>query len=214
MSKCIRGVDMEEVDYLDFSDIVIPPVTFYAKFDPLTGRVLSVGPKAAFFNEQNKMPIDEDIARKIISGEMSLQSCVVNIAEGDLEIAEVKALHKIDDVLHRIPEDKFAEYEFVDLAVSYIKSDSKLVFELSEDHQGTRKSETGKKKRKITWSGETILNFYITDYNDPNVLFQRVEFKLTDVVGKTFEVSLIKDLPNKFSIYTRRLFKNYILEKK
>jgi hypothetical protein len=205
---------MEEIDFLDFSDIVIPPVTFYAKFDPLSGRVLSVGPKSAFFNEKHIMPIDEDIARKIISGEMSLRSCVVNIAEGDLEIAEVKALHKIDDVLHRIPEDKFAEYDTVDVAVVYLKENNSLVFELSEEHQGTRKSKVEGKKRKVTWSGETLFNFYITDYNDPNVLYQRVEFKLTDIVGKTLEVDLVSEIPDKFSVYTRRLFKNYILEKK
>lgn len=205
---------MEEVDFFDFSDVEIPPVTFCASYDSLSGRLLSVGPKAAFFGKENIIPIDEDIAKKIINGEMSLRSCVVNLAEGELEISEVRSLHKIDDVLHRIPEDKFAESDSADLFVTYIEESQELIFALSEEHQGVRKSAVPKKKRKVTWGGETVLHFYVTDYNDPNVLHQRIEFTVTDLIGKTLVVKLECEFDGRFSIYTRRLFKNYILEKK
>jgi hypothetical protein len=55
------------------------------------------------------------------------------------------------------------------------------------------------------------MNFLITDYNDPNVLYKPFTIKISDLVGKKFVLKNL-ELPTKFSVYTRRLFKNYVLE--
>jgi hypothetical protein len=66
-------------------------------------------------------------------------------------------------------------------------------------------------QRKIYWDGETVMNFLITDYNDPNILHKMISLKISDLIAasKTFR-SL--DLPETFSVYTRRIFKNYVIE--
>jgi len=68
------------------------------------------------------------------------------------------------------------------------------------------------KQRNIVWDGDTTLNFFITDYNDPNLLFQIIYVKIKDLVGKAH---VIKNIDYEtFSVYTRRLFKNYVIQYK
>lgn len=203
---------MEEAIIYDFDNIVMPKTEFMAKFDPRTGSILSVGPSVAFENDEHKLPIDEEIALMIIEGKMALTSCSINIDEGRVEISEVKSLFKIDDVLHRIIDRSFAKDTEVDLLVSYSKKQRIFKFALSEDLGGTYKNKSRKKLRKTVWNGETNMQFYVTDYNDPNVLYQKIELSLADIKGKEVVINQDVELPADFSIYTRRLFKNYILE--
>ena len=37
----------------------------------------------------------------------------------------------------------------------------------------------------IVWDGDTQMNFFITDYNDPNVLYQIISVKIKDLIGKS-----------------------------
>lgn len=205
---------MEEMILDDFSDIKIAPVEFMATFDHHTGAVIAVGPSIAFENEQYKLPIDAEIAISIIEGKTPLTSCVVNIAENQVEISETKTLFKIDDVLHRITESKFADFDIVDVCVT--QNSNEFVFELSKELGGTRENpaQQSKKQRKLVWGGETTLYFFVTDYNDPNVLHQNIQFSLDDLNGKSVTVKKVDDLPTDFSVYTRRLFKNYMIEAK
>ena len=89
-----------------------------------------------------------------------------------------------------------------------------LKFQLTEEFYGTKKMPEKYQpviKRNVLWSGETEMNFLITEYNDPNILFKMISFKVSELVGKT---KIFKNItcPERFSIYTRRIFKNYILE--
>ena len=205
---------MEEVVEYGFSDIEIPKTEFMAKFNPETGAVISVGPAIAFENEVNKVPIDEEIALRIIEGTMLLSNCVVNIDENQVEISEVKSLFKIDDVLHRVIEQKFFDSDQIDVFVSYSKNGKFFKFSLAESLGGKYKNPpnpTAKKNRKTIWGGETLMQFYITDYNDPNILYKVIDVSLDDLKGKDFKVACKEPIPGRFSVYTRRLFKNYVL---
>jgi len=95
----------------------------------------------------------------------------------------------------------------------YIKYDSKLAvlkIEMSTEFGGTRKTRAGIKKRNFVWAGDTEMQFFITEYNDPNLLFEVVTVTINDLIGK---YKLITDFNYpKFSVYTRRLFKNYVIE--
>lgn len=206
---------MEEmIEFEDFvKNIQLPELTYSATFNPTTGAVISVGPSHAFVNEQNKISLDRETAEQIIDGTIKVNSCFVDITGGKLEIAEIQSVYKIDDVLHRIIEKKWSAITKPEIYISYDRIKKTLTVELTEEYFGTKK--VPKKyhpisKRKVIWSGETEMSFLITDYNDPNILYKMVSLTVSDLVEKK---KIFKDieLPDRFSVYTRRIFKNYVL---
>ena len=205
---------MEEIIDFDnwFTNFKLPPVKFVAVFNPDTGAVVSVGPSHAFKDQKHKISIDKELAESIINAEIKINNCIVDINSNTLEVAEIKNTYKIDDVLHRIISKKDSEIKNPDI---YIKYDSKLntfKIEMSSEFGGTRKARAGIKKRNIVWDGDTEMQFFITEYNDPNLLFETVSVTINDLTGK---YKLITDFNYpKFSVYTRRLFKNYVIEYK
>ena len=88
--------------------------------------------------------------------------------------------------------------------------------ELTEEYGGTKKLPEKYQPvstKTIKWVGTTDMNFLITSYNDPNVIYDMFTIQIQDIVGKAVTFKGF-DLPEKFSVYTRRLFKNYIIEHK
>jgi hypothetical protein len=205
---------MEKVEDFDwnFSKIELPKTEFYASFDPDSGSILSVGPSCAFEGITNIILIDEETALSIIEGRIPISSCMMNISSGEMEFVETKTTFKIDDVLHRIPNIEYTDFERFDLYIIHNTEDGTLIFELAEDLSGTRKNPVSSKKRKINWSGETKMYFFLTDYNDPNVLYQIIELQISDLSANKKTIKLDFELPNRFSIYTRRIFENCVIE--
>jgi hypothetical protein len=208
---------MEEIididDYIIKLSQTLSELTYSATFNPKTGAVISVGPSHIFINEENKIPLDKETAEQIIEGNIKVNSCFVDITGGKLEIAEIQSVYKIDDVLHRIIEKKWSDIIKPEIFLSYNKTKKTLTVELTEEFYGTKK--VPKKyhpisKRKVIWSGETAMSFLITDYNDPNILYKMVSLTVADLVEKK-KVFQDIELPDRFSIYTRRIFKNYVL---
>lgn len=184
-----------------FDNFKVEDTVYMAVFDNQTGQVISVGPSHAFENETCKLIIDSETAELIIEGTIKISSCVVDIQNNVMEIAEVKNVFKIDDVLHRIINTEYSEVENPDVILTYNFQNQTLKFELSEVYNGTR---------KILWDGETVMNFLITDYNDPNMLYNMISVKISDLLGQSFVIDNL-EVPKKFSIYTRRLFKHYVV---
>jgi hypothetical protein len=205
---------MEEVINFDkwISEYTLPVITYVATYDPATGAVKSVGPSHAFENEKYKIDIDQETAESIISSETNIHHCFVNINSNTMEIAEVKNIFKIDDVLHRIISNEFFTENNIDVYMSYSSKTKQLKIQLSDVFGGTRKSKLSIKKREIIWDGDTEMKFLVTDYNDPNLIFEMFSVKINDLIGKT---KIIKNINyDKFSVYTRRLFKNYVISHK
>lgn len=203
---------MEKIGDFDkwLTNIKLPPVKFVAVFDPDTGSVISVGSSHAFTNEKNKIPIDKELAESIINAEIRIDQCVVDMNLNTVEVAEIKNVFKIDDVLHRIVDKKYSEITKPDIYLTYSEKTATLKIEMSTEFGGTRKSKAGIKRRKIVWDGDTKMNFFITEYNDPHLLFQIASVTISDLIGN---YKLITDVNfPKFSVYTRRLFKNYVIE--
>lgn len=193
-----------------------PEVKFFAVFDSETGAVISVGPEHAFVDEKYKIEIDQEIAEQILEGKIPLHKCFVDINAQTLEISEVRQVFKIDDVLHRIISKEYTEIEKPDLFITHDKLENSIKFQMTEEFNGTYLQDEKFqpiKKRKILWDGDTDLNFLITDYNDPNVLYKMITIKLNELVGKEKIITDV-NLPVKFSVYTRRVFKNYVIEYK
>jgi len=202
---------MEKI--LDFDQWYLnwtPPVVEYvAVFDSQTGAVLSVGPSHAFVDEKYKVPIDKETAESIISAEIKIDSCVIDINSNKLEVAEIRSVFKLDNVLHRIISIEYTDQKNSDIYLTYNSKNKSLKIELSTEFGGTKVPVVPVKQRRIVWDGDTEMNFFITDYNDPNVLFEIVSVRIKDLVGKS---KIFKNIEyKKFSAYTRRLFKNYVI---
>ena len=98
-----------------------------------------------------------------------------------------------------------------DVFLTYDKLNKTLTFELSIKYNGTKVVEDVATK-KIHWSGSTEMLFLITTYNDPNGLYYTAEISIESLIENKKILTNI-DLPEDFSVYTRRIFKNYVIEK-
>jgi hypothetical protein len=207
---------MEEIINFDqwIKDFKQNDIVYMVTYNPETGSVTSVGPSYAFENEKCKLSIDTGIAEMIIDGKIQISSCFVDHNSGEFTVSEVKSVFKIDDVLHRIAEKQWSDLEKFDIYLTFEHLTKTLTIELSEEYQGTKKLPEKFQpvaKRRIVWDGDVEMNFLITDYNDPNFLYTMIPVKVSDLIGKTKVLTRL-EVPPKFSIYTRRLFKNYTLE--
>lgn len=183
---------------------------YSASYDPETGKILSVGPTISLQETKHKIDIDKETAEDILIGNIHIHNCFIDFDSGKFEIAEIRSIRKIDDVLHRIPLDEFSDIENPDLFVQYKRSTKKFTIELSANLMGTRKTKI-KKQRNIHWSGDTVMSFYLTKYNDPHWIYHQFDVKITELIGQSKKFQKVI-LPEKFSVFTRRILKNYVLE--
>lgn len=181
--------------------LVIDEVRYYAVFDPSTGKISGIYPDHSTPNISNKIEIDQEIAQSVLEGITTLDSYMVDVDSGHIEIIELKSLTKIDDVLHRIIDEKWSSGTDADVLLIFNSKNKKITFELSEKFYATR---------KIYWNGNTEMCFLFTEYNDPNGLYEIVSLTIDQLFDKR-SIELELDLPEEFSVYTRRIFKNYII---
>lgn len=187
---------------------------FCAVFDPLTGEVTCVGPTIALKNVEHKIPLEDEIGEMIIDGKINIFNCAVDIRNMSFQLLEKKAVVKIDDVLHRIVNKKWTDIDNPDIFLSLSYSKKTLTIQLTEEFGGTFKLPKKYQpviKRKILWHGDTILDFYVTAYNDPHILYSKHSIYLKDLVGKKIVLKDITASEN-CSVYTRRVLQNYLIE--
>jgi hypothetical protein len=189
----------------------IVEVTYYAIFDNTTGQVTGIYPDHAAKDIEHKVLIDREIAESVFEGKTTLQSYVIDLTTANLEFVELRSLTKIDDVLHRIIDIKWSATPDNDVFLTYNRQNKTLTFELSIKYNGTKVVEDVATK-KIHWSGSTEMLFLITTYNDPNGLYYTAEISIESLIENKKILTNI-DLPEDFSVYTRRIFKNYVIEK-
>jgi hypothetical protein len=158
----------------------------------------------------NKISIDREIAESVFEGKTTLNSYVVDLTSANLEFIEIQMLTKIDDVLHRVIDKRWTDVIDNDVFLTYNKTVNCLTIELAKKYNGTREV-AGVQSKKVHWTGSTEMLFLLTNYNDPNYLIRSISITLDQLVDQK---KIIADLvlPDKFSVYTRRLFKNYIIE--
>jgi len=185
-------------------------IEYGAVFDPLSGAVLRVGPIEAFKDEVNKIQIPESTAIDIIEGRIKMHSCFIDLDSETLEITETKSLYKIDDVLHRVIPVQWAEVEKADIYLTH--QDGTIKVELAKKYGGTKDTVKDFQPRKMYWSGDTKIIFTITGYNDPHMIYESFDVKISDLIKQEKIFKLSSDIPKRFSVYTRRLFKNYMIE--
>lgn len=190
---------MEEV--MDFDQWYLNhkiEIVYWAVYDPETGKVRGIYPNESADAFNYKIKIDNEMGEAISEGKISLTNCYIDFESDTLEITEIKSLLKIDDVLHRIANSRWENIENPELTITL--TNEELKFSLSDNAKG---------KKRIHYSGDTVMNFYITEYNDPNLLLEKISIQIDELIKdeKSFNINL----PERFSIYTRRIFKKYIL---
>lgn len=204
---------MAEIDFDEWiKTFKIEPVKYFALFDPVNGSISGVYPNTALPDSKTLVEIDDETAGLIHEGKIQLQNCFVDLDSGKFEIAELKVLNRIDDLLHRIVEKQWTSMDKEDIYVKYLSTSRSLRFELTDRLGGTKKSGS-QSKRKLHWDGSTTMTFLVTEYNDPNIVYEVIRFKIDDIVGKSNTYKL-NSVPDKFSLYTKRIFPNYVIESK
>lgn len=187
-------------------------VSFHAVYNPDTGAVIGIYPSHSSSQFEHKVLIDTDIAEAIFEGKIPSNACAVDLLTKTFELIETRSLNKIENLLYRIPDKRWANPDIEpDIYISYDREINQLTFEMTEVLHGARKSYSGEPKRKFNWDGETDMAFLITDHSDPNVLRKVLIVKIDELINrhKVFENI---ELPKRFSIYTRRIFKNYVFD--
>lgn len=194
--------EIDDVDIFQWlSKIQVPEVENFVTFDPKSGKILGLYPDHSLPKVKNFIKVDKEIAEYISSGQKSLMSYVVDTSAENPTLVEIQTLVTIDDVLHRIIDKKSSKI-IPDLIVKYDKESKKLMFFLDEKY----------KTKNIFYDGDTELVFYITEYNDPHKLIKKIKFALEDLFDGKIKIFNDVDVPYKFNIFTRRIFKNYVLE--
>lgn len=191
------------------ASLPVPEMQYYAVFDN-SGAVTGIYTARSAEKFENKIAIDREIMESVREGKTTLQSYVVDLTSANLELVKIQSLAKIDDVLHRVVDRQWTTEVDNDVFLTYNRKDKCLILELSSKYNGSKLVENVRPK-KVHWSGTTELSFLLSHYNDPNWLVDIVSVNLDELINNQKIISNI-ELPVDFSVYTRRLFKNYVVE--
>jgi hypothetical protein len=192
---------MEEITDFDkwLQTIVVEPIEYYAIYNPQTAEVIGVYPKNSAKEIKHKVLIDLDLAESIFEGKISLKSCFVDEVDNELQVVQTQSVRKIDDILHRVVSNEFATFDEADLCITFNSELNTITLSLIEKL----------KRKKIRWDNSTVLKFLITEYNDPHKIIQIITTTLDDlyITDQAFEYT---GTDKNFSVFTSRVFKNYI----
>ena len=203
---------MEDLEIL-IKNYISQEITYSAEFNIKTGRVKRVGPSHGFdLENKNVISVDEEIAKKILSGEASISNCFVDVANETFEIVETKNLKTLDDLLHRIVYLEYSDIESPDVYILY--ENNSLIIELSAELGGTYQTHQDTsciEERKLFWPHDTPMKFLLTSYNDPHIVYNEFQFSLKKLLQGPVQFDNVT-FSNSRSLYTKRLFKNYVME--
>lgn len=194
----------EKLDLAPFDEWIktleVPEETYFFEFD-LDGNVMALHPGFAVEGIKNKIQVDLDVVLGIYDRGETLRHYKVDTISGrviKVNLASITGLTKIDDVLHRVIDKKWSKISKPDVSIEYDRTDTLLTFKINP------------LLKNIEWQGDQDMVFLITEYNDPNVLQEMISFNVNELVKYPQRFTLT--LPEKFSIYTRRVFDKYTYE--
>jgi hypothetical protein len=195
---------MEEITDFDkwLQTLIVEPVEYYAIYNPQTAEVVGIYPKNSAKDIEHKVLIDLDLAESILEGKISLRSCFVDDVDDTLQVVQTQSVRTIDDILHRVVSKEFAIFDEADLCITFNSELNTITLLLIEKL----------KRKNIRWDNSTVLKFLITEYNDPHKVIQVITTTLENlyIADQTFEYI---GTDKNFSVFTSRIFKNYIFEK-
>lgn len=148
-----------------------------------------------------KIKASKDLAEEIYNGISTLKSYKVDLESGTIVKnieRQFNQLVRIDDVLHRIVEKKWTKISKPDVSLVYEKNKSLMTFKINPILKTTN------------WLGDREMIFLFTEYNDPNILLGMTNFSIDELIAYPQRIDV--ELPETFSVYTRRVFDKYTLE--
>lgn len=194
----------EKLDLAPFDEWIktleVPEETYFFEFDN-DGNVIALHPGVSVATIKNKVQVDIDIALGIYERGDTLKHYKVDITSGRIlkvNLSSITGLTKIDDVLHRVIDKRWTNVTKPDISIEYNRDNSLLTFKINP------------LLKTVEWQGDQDMVFLLTAYNDPNILQEMISFNVNELVKYPQRFTL--DLPEKFSIYTRRIFDKYTYE--
>jgi hypothetical protein len=172
---------------------------YYAIYDPETFRVTGVYPRGPAEEKKHKIKIETVVAEEIVNGKLNLSLLSVDVENEDLIISEKEFYISTETNFYKIKSNS-RDLVSVSLSVKYVSEEKKIYF--------TASNNLLRQKDKYSEYTAPCL-FYITDQNDPNILYETIELSLSELFLKR-ELEFSLDIgKEKFSVYTKRIFNNY-----
>jgi len=184
---------------------------YAAKYNTTTGTFISIGPASAFEGEPNVIPIKKELLIDIDDGKVKMHQCVVDPFTQKINIISKTRSAEKELILYQIPVVRFGGAEISEVYLTYNKLTKVLDIELSQIYKGTKRFFEQDQQRSLYIKPTTEINFFVCDKNDPHVIHKLIRFPIQEIVGNKKSI-VIDNLPDKFSIYTKKVFKKYLLE--
>jgi hypothetical protein len=171
-----------------------------------SGLVTGIYPESAASEISNKIELSEELRFQLDSGESRIDSYRVDIVTKQLVILESI---KFFPLLIRATDMSYSGDKNFEVYITYNRQESLAVIELSSNLGGTRHDQT--ERRMLDIHPELTMRLYFTDYNDPNILHDKIEIRVQDLL-KDRVSKKIELLPERFGVFTKRLFDRYGFE--
>jgi hypothetical protein len=201
-------MDTDLSDSLDFETWLkqcIPlEVQYFAIYDPESFRVTGIYPKGPAEEKKYKIPIESIIAEEIINGKVSLSILSVDVETEELIISEKEFYITTDTNFYKIQSNS-RDLVSVSLTVKYIKEEKKLYFIASDNLL--------RQQEKFKDYTSPCL-FYITNYNDPNILYDTISLTMNDLFLKKQLEFMLDIEKGKFSVFTKKILNSYYFVEK
>lgn len=181
-------------------------IRYVAVYDPFSRKVTSVGPETAFLTEENKILINKEIAIDIIESKIPMSQCSVDESFQGIEFNKNSNINYGHKKLFRIPEINWFESKKSDIHITYSTEEKKLKIELNSSLGGTNSNFNNISNiNKIEYfnNNSLSLEFFVTDYNDPNVVYEKIKFDISQLKNNFIEKEL-KIPVKRFSFYALR----------
>lgn len=190
----------ESIDFDNWLKNLTPiEVKYFAIYDPENFKVVGIYPKGPAEDKEYKIPVETVVAEEIINGKVALSLLSVDIEAEELIISEKEFYITTDTNFYKITSES-RNLVSVSLTLKHHVKDKKLCFIASDN--------LIKQKEKFKDYKSSCL-FYITDYNDPNILYDTIVVDIEELFSKKqleFMLDIEKD---KFSVFTRKIFNSY-----
>jgi len=171
-----------------------------------SGLVTGIYPESAASEISNKIELSEELRFQLDSGESRIDSYRVDIVTKQLVILESI---KFFPLLIRATDMSYSSDKNFEVYITYNRQESLAVIELSSNLGGTKQDQT--ERRMLDIHPELTMRLYFTDYNDPNILHDKIEIRVQDLL-KDCVSKKIELLPERFGVFTKRLFDRYGFE--
>jgi hypothetical protein len=173
-----------------------PDIVYYAIYNPETLLVTGIYPEGVALDQPYKIKIDRILAEEINDGKIPLLNCFVDLETEEIILDSKNPSQNENQSLYLIR--SIAEnLNLPTLTCKFEKENSILEIILSESLMNN----------KSKYDFMENFYFYITSKNDPNILFQSIKISQEELFSNKFSKKI--DIDIDFSIFTKKIFKNY-----